>query len=222
MLLTFDCYGTLVDWETGILTALRTAYPESRRIGDERLGAEFHSIQNRLKTDRYRTYRTLLTETSAELASVRGWDDSPALAASIPASIPWWRPFTDTNPSLRRLRDAGAELGILSNIDDDLLQGTLEHFEVPFDRLGTAQRLRSYKPARPHFALGAAWAEETGRPWIHIAQSLFHDVVPATGSGIRTVWVNRRCEDLPEDATPVYVARDLTDAADWIVEGLRT
>jgi 2-haloalkanoic acid dehalogenase type II len=216
MLLTFDCYGTLIDWETGILTALRAAYPESLELDDERLGTAFHSVQNRLKTDRYRSYRTLLTETAAELASVHGWDESLAVAASVPASIPEWCPFADTNPSLRRLRDTGAEIGILSNIDDDLLQGTLAHFEVPFDRLGTAQRLQSYKPARPHFELGAAWAAETGKPWVHVAQSLFHDIVPATRLGIRTVWVNRRGEDLPNDAAPLYVAGDLADAADWI------
>ena len=220
MLLTFDCYGTLIDWENGILEALRSAYPESRGVDDERLSAEFHAIQNRLKTGgRYRTYRSLLTEVAGELAAGRGWDASPHVAASVPESLPGWRPFPDTGDALRRLAAAGATLGILSNVDDDLLSGTLEHFPVRFDRLGTAERLRSYKPAPAHFELGAAWARESGGPWLHVAQSLFHDVVPATRLGIRTVWVNRRLEDVTPGAEPAYVARDLGDAADWVLAG---
>ncbi len=223
MLLTFDCYGTLIDWETGILGALRSAYPTSAAIADETLGAEFHAIQNRLKTDEYRSYRSLLTEVAAELATSHGWDPSIDTAATVPASIPAWLPFEDTNRALKRLQDHGIRLGILSNIDDDLLTGTLEQLDVVFDHLGTAQQLKSYKPATPHFELGAEWAraEESADaedyPWLHVAQSLFHDIVPTTRLGLRSVWLNRRGEARPADAAPVYEAPDLDTATDWIL-----
>lgn len=220
MLLTFDCYGTLIDWESGILAALRRAYPEATSVDDRALLDEFHAVQNRLKSDAYRSYRTLLTEVAAALARARGWDPSELTAASIPASIPGWRPFADTNPALRRLREAGASLGILSNIDDDLLSGTLGHLEADFDRLGTAERLKSYKPATRHFELGREWAAEDPdgeEGWLHVAQSLYHDIEPATRLGLRSVWVNRRGEELPDSAGPAHVAPDLASAADWIL-----
>ena len=215
-LLTFDCYGTLIDWEGGILAALRVAYAEATRVEDESLLHEFHAAQNRLKTSEYRPYRRLLTETAMEVARANGWDTSEELATGVPASIPSWRPFPDTNPALSRLAAAGVTLGILSNIDDDLLAGTLKHFEVEFDLLGTAQRLRSYKPAAPHFERGREWAAGFDR-WLHVAQSLFHDVVPATSLGIPVLWVNRKRESRPDDANPVNVAPNLAAAAAWLL-----
>ncbi len=215
-LLTFDCYGTLIDWEAGILGALRTAYAEAAAVADERLLREFHAAQNRLKTSEYRPYRRLLTETAVEVARASGWDTSDEAAAGVPASIPSWRPFPDTNPALSRLAAAGVALGILSNIDDDLLAGTLRHFEVEFGLLGTAQRLRSYKPAAPHFERGREWAAGFDR-WLHVAQSLFHDVVPATSLGVPVLWVNRKGEARPDDADPVHVAPDLAAAAAWLL-----
>ncbi|MYA32889.1 MAG: haloacid dehalogenase [Gemmatimonadales bacterium] len=215
-LLTFDCYGTLIDWEGGILAALRAAYPEAAAVDDERLLGEFHAAQNRLKTSEYRPYRRLLTETSVEVARANGWDTSDESAAGVPASIPSWRPFPDTNPALSRLATAGVTLGILSNIDDDLLAGTLKHFKVDFDLLGTAQRLRSYKPAAPHFERGREWAAGFDR-WLHVAQSLFHDVVPATSLRIPVLWVNRKGESRPDDADPVHVAANLARAAEWLL-----
>lgn len=214
-LLTFDCYGTLIDWEGGILAALRTAYAEAAAVDDELLLGKFHAAQNRLKTSEYRPYRQLLTETAMEVARVNGWDTSVELAAGVPASIPSWQPFPDTNPALSRLADGGVTLGILSNIDDDLLAGTLKHFNVEFGLLGTAQRLRSYKPAAPHFERGREWAAGFDR-WLHVAQSLFHDVVPATSLGIPVLWVNRKAEPRPHDADPVHIASDLAAAATWL------
>ena len=215
-LLTFDCYGTLIDWEGGILAALRTAYAEVAAVEDELLLGKFHAAQNRLKTSEYRPYRQLLTETAMEVARVNGWDTSEELAAGVPASIPSWQPFPDTNPALSRLGDGGVTLGILSNIDDDLLAGTLRHFDVEFGLLGTAQRLRSYKPAAPHFERGREWAAGFDR-WLHVAQSLFHDVVPATSLGIPVLWVNRKAESRPNDADPVHIAPDLAAAATWLL-----
>ena len=215
-LLTFDCYGTLIDWEAGILAALRAAYPEAAAVEDEALLGEFHAAQNRLKTSDYRPYRQLVAETAAEVARSNGWDPSLERAAAVPASIPSWEPFPDTNPALSRLARAGVTFGILSNIDDDLLAGTLRHFDVEFALLATAQRIRSYKPASPHFERGREWATGFNR-WLHVAQSLFHDVVPATSLGVPVLWVNRKGERRPEDADPVRIAPDLAAAAAWLL-----
>ncbi|WP_419164450.1 haloacid dehalogenase [Candidatus Palauibacter sp.] len=215
-LLTFDCYGTLIDWEAGILAALRAAYPGAAAVEDEALLGEFHAAQNRLKTSDYRPYRQLVSETSAEVARSNGWDSSLDCAAAVPASIPSWRPFRDTNAALSRLVSAGVTLGILSNIDNDLLAGTLEHFEVEFPLVGTAQNLRSYKPAPPHFERGREWSAGFDR-WLHVAQSLFHDVIPATAFGVPVLWVNRKTEPPQDEVDPVHVAPDLAAAAAWLL-----
>ncbi|MDX1577238.1 MAG: HAD hydrolase-like protein [Gemmatimonadota bacterium] len=214
-LLTFDCYGTLIDWERGILRALRDAHPSLARLPDQALLASFHEAQNELKTGEYRSYRELLTRTTRRVASGRS-DLDPARDVRVAASIPEWEPFPDTNDALERLAEAGMTLGILSNIDDDLLAATLEHFTVSFSRLGTAERLRSYKPASAHFELGRAWARDHPA-WLHVAQSLFHDVIPASRLDVPVLWVNRKAEPRPEDVRPVHVAPDLSGAADWIL-----
>jgi 2-haloalkanoic acid dehalogenase type II len=216
-LITFDCYGTLIDWETGILTALRAAYPEAAAIGDDALLGAFHAAQDARKTAAYRSYRDLLTEVAVDLAATYGWDGSPALAGTLPASVPTWTPFDDTNAALGRLVEAGIPLGILSNIDDDLLAGTLGLLTGPFERIGTAQRLRSYKPARVHFDLGLEWAQGRAGGWLHVAQSLFHDIEPATRLRVPCLWVNRKDEALPSSVAPRFVAPDLESAVEWIL-----
>lgn len=218
------------------MSAFRSVCPASGSVAGETLLGEFHEIQNELKTDAYRPYRRLLAEVSLELAHRRGWDLTETGADAIPASIPQWTPFPDTNRSLARLHAAGIRLGILSNIDDDLLEGTLAHFEVPFECLVTAEGLGSYKPASAHFEAGRRWVERErgsersepadspdpppgGTPvWFHVAQSLFHDIEPATTLGLSTVWVNRKGEVRSPGAWPVHIADDLSGAVDWLLD----
>ncbi len=217
-LLTFDCYGTLIDWNRGIAGAVRAACPGSAELPDEALLAAFYEIQDGLKTAEYRPYRRLLTEVTLELARRRGWETTLERAGGVPASIPAWLPFPDTARSLERLAGAGFRLGILSNIDDDLLAGTLEHFPVRFDLLVTAESLRSYKPATPHFERALAEVGGERGKLLHLAQSLFHDVRPATRLGIDVVWVNREREPVPDDVAPAAVTPDLEGAVDWVLE----
>jgi len=216
-LITFDCYGTLIDWETGILAGIRAAYPKAATAPDDGLLDEFHEVQNQLKTSEYRPYRELLTQVAASVAQTHGWAGGQDRAAMIPDSIPAWVPFPDTNAALRRLDTAGVRLGILSNIDNDLLAETLKRLAPSFGLLGTAQNLRSYKPAPPHFALGREWAADH-ETWIHVAQSLFHDVIPATAQDIPVVWVNRKSQQLPADARPAHTAPDLASAVAWLLD----
>jgi 2-haloalkanoic acid dehalogenase type II len=217
-LLTFDCYGTLIDWDRGVAGAVRTACPDSASFSDDELLGSFYAIQDDLKTSAYRPYRQLLTEVTLELARRNQWEISEERAGLVPASIPGWTPFDDTNESLVRLTSAGFRLGILSNIDDDLLSGTLEHFDVAFDLLVTAQSLESYKPARAHFdrALEEVGDERSGM--LHLAQSLFHDVRPATKLGLDVVWVNRAGEPHPADVEPTAITPDLASAVDWVLD----
>jgi 2-haloacid dehalogenase/putative hydrolase of the HAD superfamily len=125
----------------------------------------------------------------------------------------------DTNPALERLVSLGVSLGILSNVDDDLLAGTRQHFSVDFDLIVTAQQLRSYKPARGHF--DRARSIIGGRRWLHVAQSYFHDIEPAVTLGIPVVWVNRKGEEPLGTARPTAEVRDLTELVQWLTPDTR-
>lgn len=171
---SFDCYGTLVDWNAGIASVL----------GAGLLGA-YHELEPRLQAeDSSRSYRQVLTLAGDTLAG-RGRE----LADSLPS----WPPFPDTRPALEELRARGWKLAILSNTDPDYLAASVEAIGVPFDLTITASELGSYKPGHAHFEA----LRERARPdrHVHVAQSRFHDVEPAAELGIPVVWINRLGED---------------------------
>ena len=128
--------------------------------------------------------------------------------------MPAWPPFPDTNPALRRLFEAGYRLGILSNVDDDLLAWTRRHLAVPFDIVVTAERAGSYKPAPRHFEMAREAID--GQRWLHAAQSYFHDVVPARALSIPVAWINRKGEAARDGGKPDREFRNLTELADWL------
>lgn len=211
--ITFDCYGTLIDWETGIWEAfLKESDSAGLELAREQI-LELHAeSEPAVQAGPYRSYRDVLTEVARRMAARMDWSLDPARATFLAESLPNWPPFPDTNPALERLHRAGIKLGILSNIDDDLLEGTLRHFTVPFDLLITAQQLRSYKPAHAHFE--EARARLDGVRWAHAAQSHFHDVEPAVALGIPVIWVNRRQERTRAAAKPDAEVIDLAGLAD--------
>jgi 2-haloalkanoic acid dehalogenase type II len=219
-LITFDCYGTLIDWNGGITSALRERFPEAATQGDAELLATFYEIQDALKISEYRTYRELLAQVSEALAAARGWKLEEGEREFVAESIPGWTPFPDTNAALERLAAAGYRLGILSNIDDVLLAGTLRHFTVRFDLLVTAQSLESYKPAPRHFEMALAEVGGDSGRMLHVAQSLFHDVRTAVRLGIPVVWVNRMAETRPPDLEPAAEVEDVAGAVDWLEDQL--
>ena len=200
-IVTFDCYGTLIDWGSGIVDAFRDA---GLSLDREEILLQYAAIEPAVEGERYRPYRDVLSETARRI----GGGDGAFLAASLPQ----WKPFADTNPALERLRDAGYKLGILSNVDDDLLAATRRHFTVGFDLIVTAEQVRSYKPARGHF--DAARASIDDARWLHAAQSNFHDIAPATQLGIDNAWVNRHGES--GGVRPSYEVRDLAELADLL------
>jgi 2-haloalkanoic acid dehalogenase type II len=204
-----------VDWESGIVRAFLAAAGEDGLALDSREVVRAHAeIEPMIQASGYRSYRETLRETARLMGERLGWNISDERAVFLPESLKDWEPFPDTNPALERLANAGYSLGILSNIDDDLLAGTLERLAVSFDLVITAEQLRAYKPAHAHFV--AARERLGGRAWLHAAQSYFHDVVPACELGVPVAWINRKAEAPTGDARPQRELRTMTDLADWL------
>jgi len=213
--ITFDCYGTLIDWEAGIRDAFRqAAAADGVRLDPEVALQAMSEREPEVQAAQYRTYREVLTLTAMDVGARLGWPLSRERAAFLPDSLPRWPPFPDTNAALERLSRAGYTLGILSNVDDDLLDATRRHFTVDFPLLVTAQQVRSYKPAPGHFA--TARERIGGRRWLHAAQSYFHDVTPAVAQRVPVVWINRKGQRPAGAARADRELRTLTELADWL------
>jgi len=205
---TFDCYGTLVDWEGGIVAAFEREAASAGVVLDRAAILAAHAeIEPRVQAEAYRSYHDVLRETALRVAARVGWRISPARAEFLPASLAAWRPFADTNAALERLAAAGLRLGILSNVDEALLAATLRSLAVPFEIVVTAEHVRSYKPAPGHFV--EAQRRIGGARWLHAAQSWFHDIEPACALGISTAWVNRKGERPIGATRPRHETRDL-------------
>ena len=210
--LTFDCYGTLIDWEGGIGNAFEEAATRAGRTIDGALAVRAYAEREpHAEESSFTSYRSVLMASASGAATSLGWPQSEAEAKFLPESLPFWRPFDDTNEALVRLKRAGYELGILSNVDDDLLQGTLKHFSVEFDFTITAQQVGSYKPNHGHFQ--EARRRVGTRRWLHCAQSYFHDVVPAVSLGIPVAWINRKQESPTGVARPTVEFGTLAELA---------
>jgi 2-haloalkanoic acid dehalogenase type II len=210
--LTFDCYGTLIDWEGGISSAfIREAARDGVTLDRDAILAIYAEVEPQVQAGKFRLYREVLTEVAVRVGERLGWSVPAERARFLPDGLPAWTPFPDTNPALERLRKK-FRLGILSNIDDDLLAGTRKHFTVDFDWTVTAEQVRSYKPAAGHFKAGIRRAGGAGR-MLHVGASIFHDVRPARAHGLRVAFVNRHAEPVPEDARPDLVVRDLLELA---------
>jgi 2-haloalkanoic acid dehalogenase type II len=199
-LITFDCYGTLIDWEQGIVTAFqREAGQAGMTLDANTVIAAYHAAEPLVESESYRAYRDVLTETARRVAARLGWSIEPERATFLAESLPHWQPFADTHHALERLAQR-YRLGILSNVDDELLAETRRHFTVTFDLIVTAQQVGSYKPAHGHFLEARRRAGESR--WLHAAQSYFHDVVPARALNIPAAWVSRKHEQ-PDAGGPL-------------------
>jgi 2-haloalkanoic acid dehalogenase type II len=211
--ITFDCYGTLIDWEAGIGGWFeKAAARDGRSLDLARALAFYAETEPAVEAQAFRSYREVLTETALRVARRLDWALSPGTARGLAESLPEWRPFPDTNPALERLVAAGYRLGILSNVDDDLLARTRRHLAVPFDLLVTAAQVRSYKPSHGHFEEALRRIGDV--KWLHAAQSLFHDVVPCRAMGIPVAWINRKAEPGRAETRPDFEVSNLADLAD--------
>jgi 2-haloacid dehalogenase len=208
---TFDCYGTLIDWERGIQGAFLEQWPNADA---ERLLALYHEIEPQVQEGRSIPYRQVLSGVLLRVAEHEGLplrtEDRDALAASLPS----WPAFPEVPAALGEARSRGWKLAILSNTDQDLLAASLRHIEVPVDLTVTAAEAGSYKPAHGHWDrfFELSGADRSGHA--HVAASLFHDIVPASEMRLRTVWINRLGEatNLPRDAELL----DLTELPDTL------
>jgi 2-haloacid dehalogenase len=177
---TFDCYGTLIDWNGGIRGELARVFGGDR--ADELLD-RYHELEPQLEADGKRSYRDVLTEAMRRLGATAGEEN--ALARSLPT----WQPFPEVPEALRQARAEGWKLGILSNTDRDYIDASQERIGVPFELAIVASEIGSYKPGPGHWQ---AFEREVGRtPDVHVAASLFHDVAPANELGLKSIWINR-------------------------------
>jgi 2-haloacid dehalogenase len=189
--LSFDCYGTLIDWESGIFGALRpvlAAYGKS--LPDAALLELFGELEAEAEQGPFHPYREVLQLVVRGFGERLGFAPSGAEIRSLPESLRNWQPFSDTVPALRRLKTR-YRLAILSNVDDELFTFTAPKLQVAFDHVITAQQAQAYKPSLKVFRLAQKEIDVSPDCWLHVGQSIYHDVIPAKSLGLSTVWVNR-------------------------------
>lgn len=199
--LTFDCYGTLIDWETGILAALRAAHPEGWPASDEELLERFAIHEAAAERGDYRLYRDVLTQTLRGIANDYGVDVTDDAAHRFADSVADWPAFPDSSAALNRLGQR-FKLAVITNCDNDLFAASNEQLGVRFDWVITAEKARSYKPSVKNFELAFATIPISRERILHVAQSLYHDHVPAKSLGMTTVWIDRRQDRTGLGATP--------------------
>lgn len=192
-LITFDCYGTLIDWENGMLAALRPIFSRTaRRVPDTQMLELYGEIEAELESGPYLPYRQVLAQAAQEIGRRLNVDVTDEQGRTFADSLPRWEPFIDTIAALQSLRDR-FRLGIISNVDDDLFDETRKKLApVAFDFVVTAQQTRSYKPSHRNFEEAIRRSGMSKAEILHAGQSLYHDIAPANALGIRNVWVNRR------------------------------
>lgn len=205
--LTFDCYGTLIDWRTGIETELRAALGDIRPGGQELLNAYVEAEKEEETT--YKKYREVLALTAKSLSKRLGVEVQETDAVRFADSVPRWPAFPDSAGFLREMGSKGYKRYILSNVDNDLLEATIRNHGLEIDGFVTAEEAGNYKPRPEHWL---KFKEKTGAgngEILHVAQSIHHDIVPTQTMGIDSAWVNRYREPMPSGPHPQFVSDSL-------------
>ena len=204
--MTFDCYGTLIDWERGILGALEDLLGEAASAaGSDRLLEDFGRFEPEAEAGPHRSYREVLQDVARAFGAEYRVAVDDEKASAFAGSVAHWPPFPDSPAALARLA-ARFRLAIVSNVDDDLFAGSAAQLGVDFAEVVTAQQVRSYKPARVHFDEVLSRLDLPRARVLHVAQSLYHDIAPAKDLGFTCVWVNRRAGRAGGGATPPATA----------------
>ncbi|MEH1779788.1 haloacid dehalogenase type II [Nostoc sp.] len=192
--LTFDCYGTLIDWENGILGVLKPLLRvHNTNLDDEQILEIFAEFEAELEKGEYIKYREVLKRVVQKFGERFSFEPTADELNSLADSIQHWLPFPDTVEALRALKQK-FKLVIISNVDDDLFAFSVKHLEVEFDRIITAEQVKSYKPSLNNFRFAIERINLPLEQILHVAASLYHDIVTAKTLGISTVWVNRRAD----------------------------
>jgi 2-haloacid dehalogenase/putative hydrolase of the HAD superfamily len=216
---TFDVYGTLIDWETGIFDAFKAeADRDGFSLEREELMPLFFETQRQIMAGSYELYAEVLRRTAVQIAKQLGWPLEPSRAGFLPDSVQRWPPFKETSSMLQKVSKK-YKIGLISNIDDKLLGQTRRHIPLDFDLVVTAQQVRSYKPDPAHFVecerrIGGK------RGWVHVASSYYYDVEPCLKRKIPVIWVNRSKEQLEgNQKKPDADVPNLRDAAKLVNAG---
>jgi len=205
--LTFDCYGTLIDWETGILAGLRTGLePLAVDAGDDELLEAFGDAEAAIEAGPFRRYRDVLAGCLLQIGRRFGVEPAEEAVAAFGGSVGEWPSFPDSPAALAQLKTR-YRLGVITNCDDDLFAASNRRLGVEFDWIVTAQSVGSYKPDPRNFEAAFARIGLPRERILHVAQSLFHDHVPAKALGLSTVWIDRRQGRSGSGATPPAQAR---------------
>ena len=223
--LTFDCYGTLIDWERGILDALQPVLaPQGIHVGEDELLEHYARHEAALEAGPYLSYREILGRSLRRLCEDYAFDPSAPDVAQFSGSVGYWPAFPDSAEALRRLATR-FKLGVITNCDDDLFAASSRRLGVAFDWIITAQQAGSYKPSERNFALAFERIDVPRGRILHVAQSLYHDHVPAQRLGLTTVWIDRRHDrpgfgaTPPATAVPDLTTPDMASFADLAVGG---
>ena len=200
---TFDCYGTLIDWNAGIGSVLERLWGVEQA---PRLLERYHELEPEVEAEEYRSYGEVLTLTLERIAEEVGYGIPEGESGVLAQSLPEWPPFPEVPDALGELRRRGWNLVILSNSDRRLIVESEKRIGVPFDLLVVAEDVQSYKPGHAHWERFFELTTADKEHHVHVAASLFHDIAPARELGLRSVWINR----LGEQADP-EPDRELTD-----------
>ncbi len=190
--LSFDCYGTLIDWENGIIPVLNNLVANYKINFSEQKSLEmFAKFESEAEAGEYIKYREILKQVVQKIGKELGFQPTELELNCLVNSIKDWQPFPDTITALPALKQK-YRLGIISNIDNDLFADSAKHLQVEFDFVITAEQIKSYKPAKNNFEFAIKKMEIAPEKLLHISQSIYHDIVPAKAIGLSTIWVNRR------------------------------
>jgi 2-haloacid dehalogenase len=211
---TFDCYGTLVDWNAGIRAELERLIPDEDA---DRLLERYHLVERRVQRERPdASYRDVMAAGLAEVASEAGAPVPESERDALGRSLPGWPVFPEVPGALAQARERGWRLAVLTNSDRDLIDASLDVIGVPFDATVVASEIGSYKPAHGHWRVFYESTGAGGEGHVHVAQSHFHDIAPASELGLTSVWINRLGER--HEPAPARELRDLDGLADVLDE----
>lgn len=212
---SFDCYGTIIDWERGILDTIRRVFP-STHLSDKEILNMYAEIESRLER-KYRPYREILRDVMTGFAKELNREISPEEEFALVKSLPTWPPFEDSRDALRRIKKI-AKIAIISNVDNDLIAKTIENLGVDFDFVITAEMVGAYKPSPRVFEYALKVFNVPKDELLHAAQSIYHDIIPCRRMGIKTAHIKRR----GHGATPRtggggdLSLKDLSELADFL------
>ena len=215
--MTFDCYGTLIDWETGILSALhRVLGGHGISHPDAELLQLYGDFEATAQQGEYREYREVLRSVASSFGKHFSFVPTTNDLEALPDSLPNWRPWADTVSALQKLQTR-YKLAVISNIDDDLFVSTRPQLPIDFQSVTTAQQARCYKPSLEIFKLALSRIGVPAQRVLHVGQSIYHDVLPAKSMRFSTVWVNRQSR-----RDGVGAVKRVEGTPDWEVRNLET